>query len=339
MRPSSLGYIRVSAKELDGWRNFATGLLGLQVVDQSTKSLAFRMDDYAQRILVENDGASTINTWGWEMDGAADLDAMAAQIESAGYRVERGSRALADERMVKDLIITYDPSGNRVEFYHGPTMAADAFVPSRNISGFRTAGIGLGHTVLHTPSVRKSIPYYRDVLGFGVSDHFEQPFPACFFHVNSAHHSFALIEGEKDQVHHLMLELFSLDDVGQAYDIALGEPGRVAVTLGRHTGNDVISFYNWSPSGFMVEYGWGAKQIDPANWRQADRPAGPSYWGHERMWLDAAMREKARQMTLQNARNGLRSPVQVLPGNHHVMDGACPWWDGLRSQRSPAASP
>jgi hypothetical protein len=22
--------------------------------------------------------------------------------------------------------------------------------------------------------------------------------------------------------------------------------------------------------------------------------------------------------------------VQVLPGNHTLMPGACPWWDGLR---------
>ncbi len=330
MRPSSLGYIRVSAKEIDGWRSFATSLLGLQVVDRSRNTVAFRMDNYAQRILVESDGGSTINAYGWEMNSAADLDAMAAQIERAGHRVERGTRALAEERMVKDLIYTIDPAGNRVEFYHGPAMAADAFSPSRNISGFRTQGIGLGHAVLHTPSVREAIPYYRDVLGFGVSDHFEQPFPACFFHVNTSHHSFALIQGEKDQVHHLMLELFSMDDVGQAYDIALGEKGRVAVTLGRHTGNDVISFYNWSPSGFMVEYGWGAKQIDPATWTPGDRPAGPSYWGHDRSWVSDELREKARQMTLQNARNGMRSPVQVLPGNHHVMEGACPWWDAHR---------
>ncbi len=327
MRPQSLGYVRISARELDGWRSFATGLLGLQLVDRSSKTIAFRMDNYAQRLLVENDGGSTINTWGWEMFDAAGVQAMAAQIENAGYRVEKGTRALCDERMVKDLVWTADPSGNRVEFYHGPTMAADAFVPSRNISGFRTQGIGLGHTVLHTPGVREAIPYYRDVLGFGVSDHFEQPFPACFFHVNTAHHSFALLQGEKDQVHHLMLELFSMDDVGQGYDIALGEEGRVAVTLGRHTGNDVISFYNWSPSGFMIEYGWGAKQIDPAIWTPGDRPAGPSYWGHDRHWLNDEMREKARQMALQNARDGLRSPVQVLPGNHHVMEGVCPWWD------------
>ena len=44
----------------------------------------------------------------------------------------------------------------------------------------------------------------------------------------------ALIETGKQDLHHLMVELYSLDDVGQGYDIALGEPERIATTLGRH---------------------------------------------------------------------------------------------------------
>ena len=45
-----------------------------------------------------------------------------------------------------------------------------------------------------------------------------------------------------------MMELFSFDDVGQAYDIALGEDGRVGVTLGRHTSDYITSFYSFTPS-------------------------------------------------------------------------------------------
>ena len=61
---------------------------------------------------------------------------------------------------------------------------------------------------------------------------------------------------------------YSFDDIGQGLDIALGE-GRVATTLGRHTSDFITSFYTWTPSGFMVEYGWGARSIDPAKaWAQ-----------------------------------------------------------------------
>ena len=62
------------------------------------------------------------------------------------------------------------------------------------------------------------------MLGFGVSDYILTPFRAYFLHVNPRHHTVALIETGKQDLHHLMVELYSLDDVGQGYDIALGEP-------------------------------------------------------------------------------------------------------------------
>ena len=37
----------------------------------------------------------------------------------SGVKVARGSRALADERRVKDLIVFADPIGNRLEVFHG----------------------------------------------------------------------------------------------------------------------------------------------------------------------------------------------------------------------------
>ena len=51
-------------------------------------------------------------------------------------------------------------------------------------------------------------------------------------HVNGRHHSLALIESGKVSLHDLMMECLSLDDVGQGYDIALSEEGRIGTTLG-----------------------------------------------------------------------------------------------------------
>ncbi len=36
-------------------------------------------------------------------------------------------------------------------------------------------------------------------------------------------------------MHHLMVEFFSLDDVGQGYDMVRAEPERIAVKLGRQS--------------------------------------------------------------------------------------------------------
>ena len=181
-------------------------------------------------------------------------------------------------------------------------------------------------TVEHIDAV---MPFYVDVLGFGLSDYMQKPFRAYFFHVNARHHSLALIETGQNGMHHLMVELFSLDDVGQSYDVALSQQNRVGVTLGRHTNDLMTSFYAKTPSSFMVECGWGGREIDPPNWRPFEITDGPSLWGHERVWLPPADREVAREMRMRAAAAGLRAPVQVIDGNYKLLSGTCPWWDGV----------
>src|SRR5262249_29446799 len=162
--------------------------------------------------------------------------------------VERGSRALAEERQGADLIVTRDPLGNRLEIVHGAATTSDPFVPGRPISGFRAGPLGLGHVGMHVGAIDHMPAVYPPRPGFGLSDYYHHPFNATFLHVNPRHHSLAFIETGKNAVHHMMMELFSLDDVGQGYDLAVAEEGRLAVTLGRHAGDYITSFYTWNPS-------------------------------------------------------------------------------------------
>ena len=122
----ALGYIGVRAKTLDDWASYGEKLLGLQRIDKSRTSLAFRMDDRKQRLVIDADGGQGIAFFGWEVADAAALDKVAARIEAAGTKVARGSRALAGERHVTDLIVLSDPGGNRLEIFHGAQSATDS---------------------------------------------------------------------------------------------------------------------------------------------------------------------------------------------------------------------
>ena len=325
----ALGYIGVRTKNLGDWAAYGRDFLGMQQVDKSRASLAFRMDDRKQRLVVDVDGGEGIAFFGWEVADAAGLDALAARVEAAGTRVARGTRSLADERHVEDLIVLNDPAGNRLEVFHGAEISADPFKPGRNISGFRTGPLGMGHAVLHVKDINDAVPFYRDVLGFRLSDYMVRPFNAYFFHANPRHHSIAFIETGRNATHHLMVELYSLDDVGQCYDLALGEEGRIGVTLGRHINDEVTSFYSNSPSGFMVEYGWGGRLLDVENWQPEEVTWGPSMWGHDRLWMTPEKRAEARAIRVAAAATGLRKPVNVIEGNYKLAPGVCPWWDGV----------
>jgi len=330
MAVQALGYAGFGSAALDDWRQFGTNLVGLQAVERSPSLLAFRMDDRKQRIVVDRSLPEGARFFGWEVADAAALDALAARLEQAGVDVTAEPQALADTRRVGSLISFSDPAGNRLEAFYGAEIDDTPFSPGRSISGFRTGPLGLGHAVLTVENIDAVMPFYVDLLGFGLSDYMQKPFRAYFFHINARHHSLALIETGKNGMHHLMVELFSLDDVGQSYDVASSEPERVSVTLGRHTNDLMTSFYAKTPSSFMIECGWGGREIDPTNWRPFELQDGPSLWGHERVWLPPADREVAREMRMRAAAAGLRAPVQVMDGNYKLLSGTCPWWDGMK---------
>lgn len=304
-----LGYVGIRTAALEDWRRFGTGLLGLQSTDESRASLAFRMDAVARRLFVREGSNEGAEFYGWEVRDAAALQALGARLEEHGFATSAMSRDLADRRGVAEAIVTTDPAGHRLEFFHGQRLADTPFTPGRPISGFRTGALGMGHVVLNVARIEDLLPYYRDVLGFRLSDYSVRPFKAWFLHINARHHSLALIESPQRGMHHLMMEVRGLDDMGQGYDLAQLEAGRVATTIGRHANDHMTSFYVRSPSGFLVEYGWGGRDIDPARWQPSEMHMGPSLWGHDRDWVSDEARQEARRLRLAAAALGIRAPL------------------------------
>ena len=310
----SLGYAGVFATDLSEWQTFATSVLGMQVQSTAT-GLALRMDGAAHRLLVHAGDREGAAYFGWEVENAVALEGAVHRLEAQGVRTHRAQAGDVERRRVADLLWFEDPLGNRVELFHGLAKADRPFEPARPSSGFRTGALGLGHVVLTVPRIDSVLPFYRDVLGFKLSDYALRPFHAVFLHVNARHHSLALLETGQAGLHHLMIEALSVDDLGKAYDAAL-ERRCVSVTLGRHTNDHMMSFYAHSPSRFMVEYGWGGRSIDDARWAVQEMVHGPSLWGHERSWLNDEQRAEARRLRLQVAVAGERAPVHVAAGEY-----------------------
>ncbi|WP_164662187.1 VOC family protein [Tropicibacter sp. Alg240-R139] len=326
MALSSFGYVGCRSSDLPGWKEYGTELLGLQMVDSTRDTLAFRMDDRKQRILIEPGSGGGVSFFGWEAEDLGALDAICNRLEKAGTEFFKMPRALCAQRAVTDGVYFLDPAGNRLEVFYGAEVADDDFVPSRAISGFVTGPLGLGHIAIYVDNLDTAHKFYTDVLGFGLSDYVTAPFRANFYHINPRHHSLALIEGANSDVHHMMMELYQLDDVGQGYDIALEDPEKIATTLGRHSNDFMTSFYTRTPSKFLMEYGWGGKLIDVNTWEPFELKVGPSLWGHERSWLDDEGRAKAKELRMAAAADGVQEPVYVA--DHNFIDNGinCAWW-------------
>ncbi len=313
---SRLAYLGIATDNLDAWDHYARAVLGVHV-EREAGELRLRLDDKHCRMRVQQQARNGASFFGWEIADGMALETVAARLDQAAVPTAWGDEAECAQRGVGAFIWFRDPLGNRVEICrdHAAASAEEPLRLSRPLSGFKTGRLGLGHVVLMHSDVDAARHFYTEVLGMRLSDYTERPFDAQFYHINERHHSFAIIRNARKGMHHLMLELLELDDVGQTYDLLEVEGVRLGASLGRHANDHMTSFYMFTPSGFMIEYGWGGRAIDVDEWHAEKMDCGPSLWGHDRTWLDDAVRQEAAAMRRHGARQGLKAKVSVTPGH------------------------
>jgi 3,4-dihydroxy-9,10-secoandrosta-1,3,5(10)-triene-9,17-dione 4,5-dioxygenase len=279
------GYIGLTAPDVDAWRAFATDVMGMTVQDGPDEGqIVLRMDGRSWRLSVEP-GAGGLAFSGWEVADARALAQVVAILETAGIATKEDPE-LAAKRRVRGLVTCEDPSGNRIELFHG------AFVPKtpfRSPTGtaFVTSApgfgdLGFGHAVIMVPDESEAERFYLDLLGFRLSDTLTAgPVTANFTHVNGRHHSlaYAQLPNRVSMLNHIMVEVADLDMVGRALDVVTGGAAPLIQTLGRHTNDHMVSFYTQTPSGFMLEYGCHGLLIDDTTWTTSSYDRA-SFWGH-----------------------------------------------------------
>lgn len=285
MSVQRLGYLSFEVSDVQAWRSFMTQKLGVMEASGSEESARFRLDSRAWRLEVQKGEADDLSFAGFEVDSARSLAATRERLEKLGVEVTVESAEVAASRGVLGLLSCADPVGSRVEVYYGATeLYEEPFNSPTGVQGFLTDDQGLGHYVVAVPNMDAALQFYVDGLGLNLSDIIDwQITPDLgttlhFLHCNGRHHTLALAAlPSPKKLHHFMLETKSMDDVGFAYD-RFDTDGTVALTLGRHTNDHMFSFYGGTPSGFLVEYGWGARYVE-VGWSVV-RYDKISYWGH-----------------------------------------------------------
>ncbi|HEX3959657.1 MAG TPA: VOC family protein [Trebonia sp.] len=281
---TGLGYAIIGATDLDAWKSFACDLLGLQAVEHTPERLLLRADERAYRLDIRRAATDGVTALGWEVKGPGELAELAASLESNGYSVKHGDAVARQVRRVSGLFEVDDPDGQRLEIFWGMGQPVQRFV-SPTGARFVTGAGGMGHAFQMVSDVKAYSALYQDILGFELSDFidFAPGMSGTFLHANQRHHSFAFADfpGFPVGVGHFMFEVDDLDLVGRAFDKVRDGAAPVTATFGKHTNDEMLSFYVTTPSGFELEYGYGGKLIDDATWTPS-RYDSASYWGHLR---------------------------------------------------------
>lgn len=284
-----LGYIGLNVTDLEAWTEYATKVLGVMLADSTDDARRFRIDSQAWRIAVERGDRDDLAFVGLEVGDAFALAEVRRRLLDARVDVEDADVALIDARRVTGMFSCEDPDGLRVEVYYGPAQTTEIpFASPAGVSAFVGGEQGLGHVVLSAPDIEATRRFFKDLLGFRLSDIIRMrlgPGAALdleFYHCNPRHHTLALVPapGPK-RLHHFMLQAATLNDVGFTLDRAEAAGVQIVQTLGRHTNDHMVSFYARTPSGFDVEFGFGAQEVGES-WRVV-RHDRPSSWGHKRV--------------------------------------------------------
>lgn len=154
----------------------------------------------------------------------------------------------------------------------------------------------IGHVVLLTHNLERSVAFYTGVLGFKVSDVYPETMMKgrmIFMRLNPDHHGVALVgaapgQSAQHELHHMAFEVSTLDEVFAARDWLKQNGVKIEFEGRRRAGCQVAVEFR-DPDGHWLEIYWGLDQVGadgrirpPEEWREcftledavADAPPG-----------------------------------------------------------------
>jgi len=305
MNIRGLGYVGFGAPDPKAWLTYGTEIIGAMParclpgeawgtpMDPTSGpasdgkgigedgSVYLKFDDYQWRIAVHpNETNRGIMYIGFELGDPLELEEAVKELQENGFEARIGSLEEARNRSVTGIAFTTDPNGNAVELFYGPCK--DYKFQSPFGAQFKMGELGLGHMNLLVSDLVEVGAFYNQTLGFKLSDYimFGPGLSANFFHCNPRHHTLGLTRvGDINGLHHIMFEMETPDMVGQCLDRVEAAGIPITSTLGRHTNDNMLSFYMSSPFGFEVEIGCDGLLVDE-NWLPSEFCEG-DVWGHK----------------------------------------------------------
>ena len=229
---------------------------------------------------------------------ADDLDGIAGRVPLTGGRVVAAPEGFEDNGLWVE-----DPNGMLIHLVarvaDPELIAAEApfaiNAPGRVVRTRRSAvlpqsaylaarPLRLGHILVFSPDVMKSVAFVTGALGMGLADRAEDIIAFTCAKRNSDHHVVAFAKSAGVGFHHASLQVHDPDEVGRGGRALLAKSGRGDWGFGRHTIGSNFFHYIQDPWGSWFEYFSDMDHIDdhdlwtPTNYGMEDSLAS---WGPE----------------------------------------------------------
>ena len=276
---TDLHYVALAVPDLAAERDFFADAWGLTEVGEEAGKVYFAAEGSPHPFVVRlrQDAEKKTDLIGFAADSRADVDALFEQVTAAGAKII-SEPAAAEGPAGGYAFRFFDPDGRAVEVICDTQRRVH-----RSLAKGEAIPVGLSHIVLHTPDIGKLETFYREALGFRLSDWIGQFM--VFLRCNPVHHRLAILPGPP-ALNHVAFDVSSVDELMRGL-ARLHEKGvKLSWGPGRHTaGNNTFTYY-LTPNGNAVEYTSDLEEVDEDTWQPTVYEATPAItdqWGTGRI--------------------------------------------------------
>lgn len=238
-----LGYLCLNTGDFVRTKAHYVDVIGLRDTGAAPADSAFLSTGFnAHDIVLTDRKGPKLDTVGLQL-APTELADFARAAREYGFSPEMKSDLFPD---IAQLVEFTAHDGLRYQFFTERSGQAP---------GFRAAGVSplrLGHFAVVSEEAEKAIAFYKDFLGFYITDSIggEENFLTC----NYEHHVVNIVRAAPKGLHHIAFELRSSEHQAMAADVLSQFGVKTEWGPSRHTAGHNIASYHYAPDGALIEF-------------------------------------------------------------------------------------
>jgi 2,3-dihydroxy-p-cumate/2,3-dihydroxybenzoate 3,4-dioxygenase len=281
IRFKCLSYVAINCSDIEKSATFHREIVGISEVDGSGgKGPRVFASEGNHCDLVLFEGPPGLRRVAFELERKADLNLACERIAALGIAIhpipEEDRTLFAQAEGVR---VTEPNSGLTVELF-----LRDGPRPVRTVDGKPVTDImHIGHTLITVQDFDPVFAFFTETLNFRISDEIAgvSAFLRCF--PNPYHHSFGVVRGTSNHLHHVNFMVAHLDDIGRAFHRLTRAGTPIVYGPGRHPPSGSVFLYFLDPDGMTFELSSGMEEFPEVDTREAralePKPESIDYWG------------------------------------------------------------
>ena len=298
IRVRRIGHATFETPDLERQADYYTGVIGLKPIAKDKDQVIFvsRLGEIS--VILRRGPTAKLTKIAFQVAPQDDLAALETTLVKAG--IKTGIQT-ADLPGISKFLQFSDLAGTTIQIFND-TETATGVSDSAAIGPTK-----LGHIAFMMPDIHPHIDFYKQVLGFRVSDWQEDYF--CFMRCGTDHHTVNFAAGKSTRMHHMAFELNDWAHV----QVACEHLGRKEIPIiwgpGRHGISHNVFTYHRNPDDQMIELYTEMDQMldeelgyyDPRPWHK-DSPQWPKVWDRQSaalVWGPPQGPDHARQRNIE----------------------------------------